>query len=280
MTQDQIAIGQHWHVDLGVRWTRLESKESDVPGSGGEDRSPDNDKVIGRFGVVYSVTEEVSLFAGYGQGFQAPIGVILADGSAPDPSESDSWELGVKWRTASGFSGNLAYFELDRTNVATADPDNAQFQVQVGKQSSRGVELDMAWQVSEQWLVLGNFASIDAKVTDDNQLPEGDKLPRVPGNSGRVSVRHDFTGVLSGLALQLGALYRDNQEITLPNTYKVDDYTVFDTQVSYAWNRYLLRLSVNNLTDKRYFQPNTFLGLPVVETGGERTLYLSLEATF
>lgn len=278
--QDQIAVGERWHIDLGVRGNWIESRESDSAGSDSEDRSPNNDKVVGRFGVTYSLNESISLFSGYGQGFQAPIGVILASGDTPEPSESDSWEAGLKWRAENGSSGNLAYFELQRTNIATADPSNPGFQMQVGEQESKGVELDFVWVFTEQWRLLGNFADIDAKVTEDNSLQENEKLARVPGSSGRLSLRHDFGGALSGLAVQVGGIYRDNQEITLPNTFTVDDYTIYDTQVSYAWRDYVVRLAVSNLTDKEYFDPHGFLGLPVVEPGGERATYLTVEAKF
>jgi iron complex outermembrane receptor protein len=278
--QDQISIGERWHIDAGLRGNWIESRESDEAGSSSEDRSPNNDKVVGRFGVTYSLSKAVSLFTGYGQGFQAPIGVILASTATPEPSESESWEAGVKWRAENGSSGNLAYFELQRTNIATADPSNPGFQTQVGEQESKGVELDFVWMVTEQWRLLGNFADIDAKVTEDNTLPEGEKLARVPGTSGRLSLRHEFGGTLSGLAVQVGALYRDSQQITLPNTFSVDDYTIFDSQVSYAWRDYVVRVAVSNITDKQYFDPHGFLGLPVVQPGGERAAYVTLEARF
>jgi len=278
--QDQIAVAERWHIDLGVRGTWIESRESDDAGSSSEDRSPNNDKVVGRFGVTYSVSEAVSLFTGYGQGFQAPVGVLLASGDTPEPSESESWEIGVKWRAENGSSGNLAYFDLQRTNIATADPLNPGLQMQVGEQESNGVELDLIWILNEQWRLLGNFADIDAKVTEDNILPEGEKLARVPGTSGRLSLRHGFGGALSGLALQFGAVYRDSQEITLPNTFSVGDYTIYDSQLSYEWRDVVVRLAVNNLTDKQYFKPHGFLGLPVVEPGGERAAYVTVEARF
>ncbi len=278
--QDQITVAERWHIDLGLRGTWIESRESDDAGSSAEDRSPNNDKVVGRVGVTYSVSEAISLFTGYGQGFQAPIGVLLATGDTPEPSESESWEVGVKWRAENGSSGNLAYFDLQRTNIATADPSNPGLQMQVGEQESNGVELDLIWTLNEQWRLLGNFADIDAKVTEDNTLPEGEKLARVPGSSGRLSLRHGFGGALSGLALQVGAVYRDNQEITLPNTFSVDDYTIYDAQLSYEWRDVVVRLAVNNLTDKQYFNPHGFLGLPVVEPGGERSAFVTVEARF
>ena len=278
--QDQISVGERWHIDAGVRGNWIESSESDETESSAEDRSPDNDKVVGRFGVTYSVSESVSLFSGYGQGFQAPIGVILSSNATPEPSESESWEVGVKWRADNGSSGNLAYFDLQRTNIATSDPANPGFQMQVGEQESKGLELDFVWMITGQWRLLGNFADIDAKVTEDNTLPEGEKLARVPGTSGRLSLRHDFGGALSGLALQFGALYRDSQQITLPNTFTVDDYTIFDSQASYTWRDYVVRLAVSNITDKQYFDPHGFLGLPVVQPGGERAAYVTVEARF
>lgn len=76
----------------------------------------------------------------------------------------------------------------------------------------------------------------------------------------------------------MAGLCRDRQETTLPNTYSVDNYTIFDSQLSYAWRDYVVRLLVSNITDKQYVDPHGFLVLPVVEPGGERAAYVALEA--
>jgi iron complex outermembrane receptor protein len=272
--QDQITFQDKWHLDLGLRWTEIESKEITA---GTKPSSPDT-KLIGRAGITYEVSDEVSVFTGYGQGFQAPVSVQLADGSKPEPSESDSWELGIKWRTDSGVSGNLAYFNLNRSHVATADPNNPGFQVQVGEQESKGVELDFSWQLSSHWLLTGNWSHINAKVTQDNNLTHGDRLARTPKNSGRLSARYEFSQSLSGLSVQLGSSYRSKQQITLPNKYEVDAYTLFDAQLGYAWKENSIQLSIQNLTNKNYYQPYGFLGLSVVEPGKERVVFLNWES--
>ena len=272
--QDQIEFQDKWHLNLGLRWSEIESKER---AAGTKDSSSDT-KLIGRAGISYEVSDEVSLFTGYGQGFQAAVGVQLADGAKPEPSESDSWELGLKWRTASGISGNLAYFNLNRSNVATADPKNFGLQVQVGEQESKGFELDFIWQLSSQWLLTGNWSYINAKVTKDNTITNGNRLARIPKNSGRLSARYEFSQKLSGLSVQLGSNYRSKQQITLPNTYEVDAYLLFDTQLSYAWKENSIQLSIQNLANKSYYQPHGFLGLSVVEPGQERAVFLNWES--
>ncbi|MFT6249371.1 MAG: iron complex outermembrane receptor protein [Cognaticolwellia sp.] len=127
-------------------------------------------------------------------------------------------------------------------------------------------------------MLTGNWSHINAKVTQDNNLTHGDRLARTPKNSGRLSARYEFSQSLSGLSVQLGSSYRSKQQITLPNKYEVDAYTLFDAQLGYAWKENSIQLSIQNLTNKNYYQPYGFLGLSVVEPGKERVVFLNWES--
>lgn len=271
--QDQISIGSQFTIDLGLRWTDLITEER-------QSRARQTVyPLTGRFGITYALSDAVSLFTGYSEGFEAPRTIVTQSGSV-EPVYSQAWEVGAKWRTAQGLTGSLAWFDSEKTNVATADPANPGFSAQVGEQTSQGIELDWHWPLTERLYLLGNYAHIHAEVSKDNRLPIGDTLPRVPKDSGRISMRYEFAGIWQGASAQLGASYRSSQQITLPNQYQVESYTVLDAQLAYQWQDHRLQLSVQNLTDRNYFLANAFLGLNRVEQGRARAVYLTLEAAY
>ena len=272
--QDQLAIGSQWTIDLGLRWTDISIQER------GSHTEYSDDQLTSRIGVTWSPDTRLALFASYGEGFEAPLNVITT-GATIKTIDSKAWEAGIKWHSPQGINATLAWFDSEKNNVATADPVNPGFSVQVGQQSSRGVELDLLWPFATQWSALANYAYINAEVSRDNRLPIGDQLARVPERSGRISMRYQFEGALQGLSAQLGATWRDEVEITLPNNARVDAWTVLDAQIAYDWGAgYRALFAIQNLTDKDYFLPNAYLGLDRVEPGRERAFYLSVEASF
>ena len=62
--------------------------------------------------------------------------------------------------------------------------------------------------------MLANYAYTDARVTEDTLIPVGDKLPRVPQNSGRVAGRHCGPGHADRLrAIGVAAVAADFAEV-------------------------------------------------------------------
>ena len=59
-------------------------------------------------------------------------------------------------------SANLAAYNFKKTNVLTPDPDpilaQRGFQVQVGEQRSRGIELDVTGEILRGWNIVASYA--------------------------------------------------------------------------------------------------------------------------
>lgn len=122
--------------------------------------------VDGRVGLVVTPAAGVSAYATYASGSE-PIEALLILGPAEsqfDLARSALWEAGAKVDTLGGrLSLTAAAYLLAKRNLTTADPNDAMRTVQVGEQSSRGVELSVLARPT-QWLqVEGNVAALNAR---------------------------------------------------------------------------------------------------------------------
>ncbi|MEM6453964.1 MAG: TonB-dependent receptor [Acidobacteriota bacterium] len=269
--QDQIAIGDRVDLLAGLRVTRL-----------GVEQRPSfdetYDEVTPRLGVSVDVGRGLRAFAGYAEGFRAVLFFFGANATPPEPEGAEHLEIGLKLdRPDLGLQGTLALYDLTRFNVATPDPNVPFAQVQTGEQRSRGVELDLAWSPSKAWSLRLAYAYADAEIVDDNALPIGDRLPRVPEHSGRVALRYQVqTGPLTGLGVGLGLRATSARDITLPNIDRVDGDALADLQLHYARGSLQLGLSVINLTDEAFYEPYQYLAQSVVIPTRPRTLTATL----
>mgnify|MGYP000847649683 FL=1 len=268
--QDQATYGR-LQLTGGLRFTSLKFVENSNIGVA-------NDKTYShlspRFGATFDVVPGVAVFAGYSTAFRAPFGFLGL--ATPEPETSSNVEGGLKLSLPSGgLSGTVAMFRQTRKDVAVSDPDNVGFSIQSGRQRARGVEVDMVWEPSPALSVLANYAHTDTR--DDGAAP-GDRIARVPDNSGRVAARYRLlNGPAKGLSFGAGMTAVSSRELTLPNTIAVPGYTVFDAQASYDFGRYTVGLSLVNLTGRKAWDPYSYMGYAVVAPNPPRSAYLTLK---
>ena len=126
--------------------------------------------------------------------------------------------------------------------------------------------------------LLANYAYTQATVTQDNSIPVGDFLQRVPRNSGRVAGRYRMQhGVAKRLAFGMGVAAFTKRQITLPNTVAVPGYGAVDAQASYDFGRYTLQGSAVNLTARKTFDPYQYFGFPVVMPNQPISAFVTLK---
>lgn len=275
--QDQATYGR-FHLLGSLRLTQLNLKQQEQ----GVDTS--YHRVTPRLGITYDLTESLALYAAYSTGFR---GAFNYNGQeTPKPELSRNYEAGVKLAYLDlGLSGTLAVFEQTRRNVSTPDPDPAKailgYSVQSGEQRARGIEADLVWEPTPALSLLGNYAYTQAQVTEDNTIPMGDVLARVPRHSGRLAARYRILdGAVKGLGFGAGITALSARELTLPNTVSVPGYALLDAQTSYDFDCYTISVSAVNLTGRKVFETYQYLGSPVVLPTQPRSAYLTLTASF
>ncbi|MFJ3315170.1 TonB-dependent siderophore receptor [Herbaspirillum huttiense] len=268
--QDQAHYGR-WHFTGALRLTQLEFQEAEQ----GTDKTYHH--VSPRVGVNYDLLQGLALYAGYATAFRAPFGFIGS--SIPKPETSRNIELGIKLDDkARKLLGTLAVFEQTRDNVATADPANPLVSIQTGQQRARGFEADMTWEPVRALSLLANYAYTQAVVTQDNTIPVGDTLARVPRHSGRLAFRYRvLDGAAEGLSFGAGITALGRRQLTLPNTVSVPGMATVDAQAAYDFGQYTLQLSGYNLTGRRSYESYQYFGFPVVIPTQPRSFYLTLK---
>jgi iron complex outermembrane receptor protein len=268
--QDQMKIGP---VSLlaGLRYSAMSLREIE----GGADTRDTWHQWDPRLGATVELMPGLALFAGWARGSRLTI--FFSGAEPPVPERSESFEGGVKLGLSQvGLSGTLAAFQISRRNVPTADPSNPFASVQTGEQRSQGIEADLIWEPTSAFSVLAAYAFTDAKVTEDNAIPLGDRLPRVPEHSGRLAVRYRvLDGALEGFGIGAGVTAATAAEITLPNSFKGDGWAVVDLQASYESGPWRLAISVENLANRRYFIPYQYLGQAAVRPGDSRSAFIT-----
>ncbi|RMN81092.1 putative TonB-dependent siderophore receptor [Pseudomonas cannabina] len=242
-------------------------------------------RVTPRLGITYDLTDSLALYAAYSTGFRGAYNYNGRETPKPELL-SRNYEAGIKMAFNDlGLSGTLAVFEQTRRNVSTPDPDPANailgYSVQSGEQRARGVEADLVWEPIPAFSLLTSYAYTQAEVTDDNSIPIGAGLPRVPRYSGRFAARYRILdGAAKGLGFGAGITALSARELTLPNTVSVPGYALLDAQTSYEFDHYTVSVSAVNLTGRKVFETYQYLGSPVVLPTQPRSAFLTLTASF
>jgi len=275
--QDLISIGERWRFLLGGRYEEADTRfarETLLIDTTDEEFSP-------RVGLVFKPREDTSLYASYSESFDPFVFRLSSDGEAFDPTTGEQFELGVKKEWFGGeFSTTLAAFEITKENILTSDPDNPNFAIQTGEQRSRGVEFDVNGQLTDQWRVTGTVSYLDAEVTEDNEIEEGNRLPNTPDWSASLwAVREFNQGALDGLSLGGGWFFTDDRAGDIENTFTADSYQRVDLFAKYGIGENLnLKVNVNNVFDEDFIRAPS--GRTEIVPGAPRQAFARLEYTF
>ncbi|MEM1243031.1 MAG: TonB-dependent siderophore receptor, partial [Cyanobacteria bacterium P01_H01_bin.26] len=268
--QDQIDFSDALKLVAGIRY---ENVEQDLTNGQalfdplGRSVSQTVDDFTPRLGLVYQPIPELAIYGSYSRSF-VPSGSTDIAGDFLEPEEGEGYEVGIKtelWDQR--LIATLAYFDITKRNVATPDPNAPAFlnaAIATGEQRSQGIELDIAGEILPGWNLIANYAYTDARITEDNQFPEGNGLVGIPEHSAGLWTTYTFqTGALEGLGLGLGFNYVGERPGDLADSFRLDDYFTTDAAIFYAQEDWKLALNFKNLFDIDYIQ-----GIPISRTRG------------
>ncbi|MGQ1361043.1 TonB-dependent siderophore receptor [Acinetobacter baumannii] len=277
--QDQIDLNERLSALLGLRFEHYEHDYKNLlPNTTNWNTS--HDAFIPRLGLVYKASDDLSLYGNAAKSFKPNTGASR-NGEGFDPEEGTAYELGFKWQALDNMlSIDSAIFYANKENVLTLDPVDSAYKVAAGEVRSRGIELNIAGQITPAWKIIGGYAYTDAEVTKDNTLQKGTALANIPKNSFNLLNIYEFQdGPLQGLGLGINQKYIDKRAgQTANSTYIMKGYAVTDL-VSYyqATPKLRLNLDVKNIFDKVYDESafNLYAYL-----GESRTVQLGMSYTF
>lgn len=284
--QDQIELDR-FVVIGGVRWDDFKGEETGKQYGAQINRELEQTNVSTRAGVMYRGANGISPYLNYAESFEPQTGSDR-NGNEFEPSTGEQWELGMKFQPRNpGTSVNLALYQITKENVPTRDPNGGPYdKVQAGEVRSRGIELEAQAQALDSLLMTLSYTLQDVEVTRDNSGLEGKTPVWVPEQLLSLWADYGFyDGPLDGLVAGVGARYIGEAEYNAAtNEGSVPDATLLDIalryhlgQLSHSLRGTELGLSVNNLTDERYYScfdsANCWFG-------EERTIEASVSYTF
>jgi iron complex outermembrane receptor protein len=290
--QDQISLfDDKLHIMGGGRqdWAEQASGQSATTFDNIQLTKTSNDYFSPRVGVLYQPWSWISLYGNYVESFGSGSG-LSATGTPFKPQIADQYEAGIKTELLDKrLTSTLAYFDITKSNILTPVP-GTNFSDVIGEVHSRGIELDVAGQITENWSVIGNYAYTDAYISKDNTSTtagggnQGHPLASVANHSSYVWTKYDVTkGRLSGLNFGTGVAVAGQKQGDNANTFQLPGFVRWDASVGYAFkngpggSRISTQLNVYNLLDKAYYlgssnrfniqpaQPITFVGSVKIE---------------
>ncbi len=259
--QDQIYLLDNLILVAGLRYDTITQKTSNVETAfteGGKSEQTD-DALTPRLGLLYRPIPQLALFASYSQSFR-PSTALTFSGTPLRPEKGQGFEVGVKTELFNQkLLATLTYFDITKKNVAVADPNNPLFSIATGEQKSRGVELDIAGELSPGWKIIGSYAYIDAKVSNDtDDTIVGNRLFGIPRNKASLWTTYEIQqGSLKGLGFGLGFEYASNRFGDLANSFRVGDYLIGNAAIFYRRDNYRFAINVRNLANANYIRALT-----------------------
>ncbi len=273
--QDQIDLSSRWNLIGAARHSWIDARDGDFGGA--TNNRAKTSTTIWQVGSTYSLTNAVSVYAGYNTGFDVEntAGARTRTGTPLQPERSNQAEAGLRFRTGT-LRASLAVFQTKRVNAVTADPVDPDFSVNAGEQRVKGMEIEGEWQPLEWWELSAGYALMDGKVTRSNDGIAGKRIADLPRHSltARTSVALPGTPITlrGGVNHVTSRALVDGSDVTLPA------YTLANIGVGLALKPFRIDATLSNLFDERYFTAsgNAFAVYP----GDPRTFSVRVSVGF
>lgn len=275
--ENRLELNDKWSVLGGLRYDHADVSRTDlVSGAPAFDQKYSN--VGWRLGTVYNIEPDTALYAQYSEAAD-PVGgllMITAANSKFDLSTGKQIEVGIKqafWNKKGEWT--LAAYNIKKNNLLSRDTTNPDLRIQVGQQSSTGLEGTLALAFAPGWQLDANAAILRAKFDDFNDSVAGVAISRAGNVPPNVAERlanvwlswnfiPDWTA--SGGLRYVGKRYADNA-----NTLVMPAYTTTDLALQWKASRdTTLTLRGFNMFDKQYFTTAYYSGTQWFNGPGRR----------
>lgn len=212
-----------------------------------------------RVGVLYDIKSNLMVYGQVGKAYESPGQIVALTQAQEDfePASAEQVEIGLKGTLLDGNADfTVAVFDILKENLLTRDANNPALTVQIGEQSSQGIELAGSFRPTDQWSIDANMALFDPQYEDFNDnvggvavSRKGNRPPDVPEQIGNVWTTYRPN---VNWRFGLGARYVGERFTNRPNTLTMDSYTVFDANIGRKVGIGELVLNIRNLTDEFY----------------------------
>jgi len=181
-----------------------------------------------------------------------------------DPLTGSNAEAGVKkYFFSKKLNTSLSIYRIIANNALSSDPLHPDNFIQTAQYVHKGVEADIAGNITPALMVSANYAFTDARVSegDSNQL--GKKKLGTPDHSGNLWMKYRLlNGKFKGFSFSLGYQYMGRRSALYMNdpgkNVYLPVYNLFDAAISYQQEKFNVGLNVYNLTNIQYAREGYF----------------------
>jgi len=257
--EDRLSLTERWSVLAGLRYDHARVTRRDLVA--GEQAFDTSFSHVGwRLGTVYDITPDLAVYGQYSEAAD-PVGALLM--LSPASSDFDlatgrQIEVGVKqtfWDGKGDFT--LAGYRIVKKNLVTADAADPSTSVQVGQQSSRGIEATLGWEFASGWRIDANATLLRARYDDFVESVggtavsrEGKVPPNVPQRLANAWLSWRF---LPEWTASAGLRYVGRRYADRANTLELPSYAT--TDLALQWRPHsdtTVTLRGFNVFDRRY----------------------------
>ena len=237
---DDIALTDSLDLVLGARFDKM-----DVDVSGGGPVSDSDETISPKAGLIFDVTDAISVYASYSETFtpkaKDQYAKLEDNADKTDPDTFENTEFGIRYDLPVGLLLSAAYFEIEKNAPTYVDA----LTTTMSTSEISGFEVQLSGNLTSRWFISAGYTNLDAHASD------GDRLRETPKNV--FSIWNNFT-VSDRLALNLGIINQGESYIKEGGTQKLPDYTRVDAGASYVLSENIsIQLNIENLTDELYF---------------------------
>lgn len=234
---------------LGSRVSRFDS----TGGSYGNSKDTSYDAIVTPYaGLVYDVSDSISMYASYTEIFQPQTEVDI-NRNRLDPIDGINYEAGIKADVFDDADASLAVFRVEQNNLAEAVdtiPGSVDtYYKGVNGLTSKGIEATLAGQLAEGWQASVGYTYLEIEDAEGEEARTFTPKQMIRAvTSYRLPFREEVK-VGARLSWQ-DDIYRDQASNVIT---RQEDYALVDLMASYDINNNLTAsLNVNNVTDEKY----------------------------
>ena len=252
--QDQISLSNHVQAVVGLRFDSF-NVDFHNNRTGASFQSHDG-LLSPRAGLIVKPIVPLSIYASYSLAYVPRAGDQLSSLSlsnqALDPEEFRNYELGAKWDVGA-IALSLAGYQLDRGNVAIADPNDATRSILVDAQRTRGIEASIDGRIMPRWSIAGGYAFQDGRITQSisSAAQAGAVLAQVPRHSFSLWNKYDIS---SKIGAGVGLIHRSDVFAATDNLVTLPAFTRVDSALFWKiTSQVRAQVNVENVFDTNYY---------------------------
>lgn len=256
--EDRLQLTRQWSVIGGVRLDHAQLERGNLVT--GDDWTRSFNNITWRAGTVYAFTPALSVYAQYATATD-PLGALISTSDAQKDfklATGRQIEAGVKqsfWNQRGEWT--FAAYQIVKKNLLTRDASNPALSVQVGEQSSRGLEASVSVALMHGLRLDANGTVLRARYDNFAESVNGALVSRngnVPTSVAQQAANLWLTWAFApqwqagGGLRYVGKRYTNNA-----NTTAMPSYTVVDASLQWrASRKTALTLRVYNLFNRDY----------------------------